>query len=142
MGDFKEESEVEITDENGKLITDPEDRKRFKMDGRYLRPPIPLSIFKGGYNPLSNNCIHFTKHYIFDQLLLRMNGVGNLASNIQWIVKKWVEMGFKRSPSELAKRLAGILGVANPFAMSPSKGAKTVSESWTMNRLAPKFRSS
>ncbi|KAF5392298.1 hypothetical protein D9757_001387 [Collybiopsis confluens] len=115
MGDFNEESEVEITDEHGKIImADSEDRQRFRMEGRYLRPPIPLSIFKGGYNALSNNCIHFTKHYIFDQLLLRRNGVG-----------LWhpISTGSK-SPSELAKHLAGILGVVNPFALTPRNGAK------------------
>ncbi|KAK7450098.1 hypothetical protein VKT23_012980 [Stygiomarasmius scandens] len=126
MGNFKEESQVEITDENGKIITDAEDRKQFRMEGRYREPPLSLKIFKGGYNPLANNCIHFTKHYIFDQLLLRMTGVATLASNIEWIVKKWVEMGYKKSPSELAKHLSGIFGVANPFSLTPTKSAKVL----------------
>ncbi|THU99028.1 hypothetical protein K435DRAFT_777138 [Dendrothele bispora CBS 962.96] len=126
MGDFKEESEVEITDENGKIITDAEDRERFRMKGRYREPPLSLKVFKGGYNPLANNCIHFTKHYIFDQLLLRMTGVAILSSNIQWIVKKWVEMGYKKSPKELAKHLADIFGITNPFSMTPTKSAKVL----------------
>jgi hypothetical protein len=128
MGNFKAESEVEITDENENKIVDPEDRKRLGMEGRYLRPPIPSLLFKGGYDPLTNNCIHFTKHYVFEQLLLHMNGVGFLASNIQWIVKKWIEMGFKKSPKELAAHLAGLFGITNPFSMTPTKSAKVVSE--------------
>ena len=123
MGDFKEESEVEITDENGKLIADPEDRKQFRTAGRYLRPLIRKRLFRGEYNPLSNNCIHFTRHYIFEQLLFRLVGLKNRASIIQWIVKKWHEVGHKRSPRELSKHLAKIFGVTNPFR-HPNKGPK------------------
>ncbi|KAF7369517.1 hypothetical protein MVEN_00281500 [Mycena venus] len=124
MGNYGSEAEVEITDEEGKLVTSPEDRERYRMEGRYLKSPLAaLSIFKGEYNALANNCIHFTRHYIFDQILTRKKELRNLSTNIQWVVAKWQDMGCRRSPIELAKFLTGIFCI-NPFSMTPNKGAR------------------
>ncbi|KAF7295646.1 hypothetical protein MIND_01104800 [Mycena indigotica] len=125
MGRFKTEDEVEITDEKGALVTAPADRERYHMKGRYLSSPLAEhNIFRGKYNALANNCIHFTRHYIFDQILTRRKEMNNFASNVKWLVVKWRDMGCRRGPLELAKFLSGILGMANPLAMTPDKGAK------------------
>ncbi|KAJ6555184.1 hypothetical protein DFH09DRAFT_1165737 [Mycena vulgaris] len=124
MGNYGSETEVEITDEAGELVTLPEDRERYRMEGRYRKSPLAaLSIFKGEYNALSNNCIHFTRHYIFDQILTRKAELKNLSANIQWLVMKWQDMGCRKGPIELAKFLSGIFCI-NPFSMTPEKGAK------------------
>lgn len=130
MGDFKAESEVDITDEGGNVVTyESNDRQRYKMEGRYLPPAFySLQLFKGGYNPLTNNCIHFTAHYIFGQLVPRFGGLKYLADNIWWLVEKWIEMGCKKSPRELAAHLSGIFGVVNPFSLTPTKLAEVVSK--------------
>lgn len=132
MGQFSTESEVEITDEAGNLITAPKDRERYTMKGRYLRIPIPSGILqRGKYNALTNNCIHFTRHYVFEQILLRKKEIKHLADNIKWLVAKWGEMGCRRSPLELTKFLSGILGIGNPLTMTPEKGARLVR--WLVN---------
>ncbi len=92
MGRFPAESDVDIMDEKGALITSPDDRHRYRMEGRYHRPPWDqLTIFKGKgkYSAVTNNCIHFTKHYVFDQLLSRRKELKNFTENIPWLVKKW-----------------------------------------------------
>ncbi|KAF7324884.1 hypothetical protein MKEN_00530500 [Mycena kentingensis (nom. inval.)] len=125
MGNFKTEDDVEITDEDGKAVTGSEDRERYHMSGRYLSSPFAENaIFRGRYNALANNCIHFTRHYVFDQILTRRKEMRNFTANVQWLVVKWREMGCRRGPLELAKFLSGILGMSNPFAMTPEKGAK------------------
>ncbi|KAJ7575379.1 hypothetical protein C8J56DRAFT_901270 [Mycena floridula] len=126
MGSYDSETEVEITDEQGKLVTSPEDRERYRMDGSYRRPPLAaLSIFKGEYNAVTNNCIHFTRHYIFDQILTRKKELKNFSTNIQWVAAKWQEMGCRRGPIELTKFLAQLLCI-NPFSLTPEKGARVL----------------
>jgi hypothetical protein len=126
MGNYDSDAEIEITDDQGNLVTSPEDRERYKMEGRYRKSFAELSIFKGGYSALTNNCIHFTRRYIFEQILTRTEELKNLGTNIQWIVAKWREMGCKRSPIELAKFLSGIFCI-NPLTITPERGAKLVS---------------
>lgn len=123
MGNYDSETEVEITDEEGNLVTSPEDRERYKMEGRYRKSFAALGMFKGGYNPLTNNCIHFTRRYIFDQILTRTEELKNFRTNVQWVVAKWQEMGCRKGPIELAKFLSGILCI-NPFTITPEKGAR------------------
>ncbi|KAK7065110.1 hypothetical protein R3P38DRAFT_2827934 [Favolaschia claudopus] len=124
MGNIELESEVEITDEHGALVTAAEDRQRYKMEGRYFRSPIAqIRLFRGKYNALANNCIHFTRHFVFEQVLVRTDAL-SFGGTIQWLVTKWAEMGCRRSPTELAKFLSGILGMSNPFSMTPDKGAR------------------
>jgi hypothetical protein len=127
MGNYEAESDVEITDEHGNVVTSAEERARYKMEGRYLRSPFPNNIFRGKYNALANNCIHFTRHYVFDQILTRRKEMKNFGPNIKWIVMKWRDMGCRRGPVELTKFLSGILGVGNPFSIGPEKGARLVS---------------
>ncbi|KAF9073287.1 hypothetical protein BDP27DRAFT_1360475 [Rhodocollybia butyracea] len=104
MGNYHSEAEVEITDEEGNIVTSPEDRKRYRMEGRYHKPPLSaLEIFTGQYNAVMNNCIHFTRHYIFDQILTRRKEMENFGTNIHWLVVKWQEMGCRRSPVELKR---------------------------------------
>ncbi|KAJ6569194.1 hypothetical protein B0H19DRAFT_1134822 [Mycena capillaripes] len=123
MGNYDLEAEVDITDEDGKLVL-PEDRERYRMEGRYRKSPLTaLTIFKGEYSAVTNNCIHFTRHYIFDQLLTRKKELKNFGSNIQWLVTKWREMGCRKGPIELTKFLTGLLCV-NPFSLTPEKGAR------------------
>ncbi|KAF9066527.1 hypothetical protein BDP27DRAFT_1330451 [Rhodocollybia butyracea] len=126
MGNYSTETEVEITDEEGKPVTSPEDRERYKMDGRYRKTPLnSLSLFKGKYSAVTNNCIHFTRHYVFDQILTRKKELKNFSMNVQWLVTKWRDMGCKRGPIELTKFLAGLLCI-NPFSMTPQKGARVL----------------
>lgn len=134
MGNYDSEAEVEITDEEGNLVTSPEDRERYRMQGRYRKLPL-LSLCAGKYNAVTNNCIHFTRHYIFDQLLTRKKELENFGTNIQWVVSKWQEMGCRRGPIELTKFLSGILFV-NPFSMTPEKGARLVRNHATTNHLS------
>lgn len=125
MGGFKSESEVDITDDAGNLVTAPEDRERYTMEGRYLRSPLAEhSLFRGKYSAVANNCIHFTRHFVFEQVLVRRKELKNFAKNIQWVVLKWRDMGCRRGPIELSKFLSGILGITNPFSMTPDKGAR------------------
>jgi hypothetical protein len=126
MGNYSSEAEVEITDEEGKLVTSTEDRERYRMEGRYRKSPLAtLGIFRGNYNALANNCIHFTMHYIFNQILTRKKELENFSTNIQWVVAKWREMGCQRGPIELTKFLAGLLCI-NPFSMTPQRGARVL----------------
>ncbi|KAF7364006.1 hypothetical protein MSAN_01059300 [Mycena sanguinolenta] len=125
MGNFESEADVEITDEEGNLVTSPADRERYRMQGRYISSPLAEhNLFRGKYNALSNNCIHFTRHYIFDQVLTRRKELKHFATNIQWAVGKWCEMGCKRGPVELTKFLSELLGIANPFSFTPEKGSR------------------
>jgi len=126
MGNYDSEADVEITDEEGKSVTSPEERERYTMTGRYRRPPLAaLNLFKGQYNAVTNNCIHFTRHYVFDQMLTRQKELKNFGTNIQWVATKWQEMGCRRGPIELTKFLAGLLCI-NPFSMTPEKGARVL----------------
>ena len=127
MGNYDAETEVKIIDEHGNPVTSPEERERYHMEGRYLRSPFPNNIFRRKYNALTNNCIHFTRHYVFDQILTRRKEMKNFGPNIKWMVMKWRDMGCRRGPIELTKFLSGILGVGNPFSMGPQKGARLVS---------------
>jgi hypothetical protein len=127
MGNFDSESDVEILDEQGNLITSPEERARYTMEGRYVRTPLANSIMRGKYSALANNCIHFTRHFVFDQILTKKRELKNFISNVQWVVTKWRDMGCRRGPIELTKFLSGLLGIGNPFAMGPKKGARLVS---------------
>jgi hypothetical protein len=128
MGNFDSESDVEIVDEHGNLVTCPEERARYTMEGRYVRTPLTTSLIpRGKYSALANNCIHFTRHFVFDQILTKKRELKNFVSNVQWVVTKWRDMGCRRGPAELSKFLSGLLGIGNPFAMGPKKGARLVS---------------
>ncbi|KAF7308183.1 hypothetical protein HMN09_00666100 [Mycena chlorophos] len=125
MGGYKTEEEVQIWDEDGKLVLpDSEERKKYHMKGRYLSSIAEYNLFRGKYNALANNCIHFTRHYIMGQLLTRRKEMRNFASNVQWLVFKWRDMGCRRGPIELAKFLSSILGLPRPFSVTPDHGAQ------------------
>ncbi|KAF7294118.1 hypothetical protein HMN09_01140200 [Mycena chlorophos] len=125
MGSYKTESEVQIYDKEGQLVPpDSEERKNYHMKGRYLSSLAEYNLFRGKYNALANNCIHFTRHYIMGQLLGRRKEMRNFASNVQWLVFKWRDMGCRRGPIELAKFLSSILGIPSPFSVTPDHGAQ------------------
>jgi hypothetical protein len=123
MGNFESESDVEIIDEHGNFVTSPEERGRYKTEGRYICTPF-YNLFRGKYNALANNCIHFTRHFVFEQILNRKKELKDYGSNVQWVMTKWWEMGCSREPVELSKFLSQIYGLNNPFAVGPEKGAK------------------
>ncbi|KAJ7119635.1 hypothetical protein C8R44DRAFT_878047 [Mycena epipterygia] len=128
MGNYSSETEVEITDEEGKPVTSPEDRERYKMNGRYRKLPLAglsTGIYNGKYNAVTNNCIHFTRHYIFDQILTRQKELKNFGTNVQWLVTKWQEMGCRRGPIELTRFLSGLLCI-NPLSVTPERGARVL----------------